>query len=83
MILAELKKSLEEERDRLVTDLKSIARPHPGVAGEWDTQFPKFEPGESGTFGKCATCSQPIPLERLRANPAAEHDMPHEKRIES
>ena len=125
MILAELKKSLEEERDRLVTDLKSIARPHPGVAGEWDTQFPKFEPTESGshtsleeeadeveeyenrlaaegsletrllainraleriahgTFGKCATCSQPIPLERLRANPAAEHDMPHEKRIES
>jgi len=125
IILVELKKSLEEERDRLVADLKSIARPRPSVAGEWDTQFPKFEPVETGshasqdeeadeveeyetrlaaegsletrllaimraleriahgTYGKCGTCSQPIPLERLRANPAAEYDIPHEKRPES
>src|SRR3989338_5821480 len=49
MILAELTKSLEEERDRLVTDLKSIARPHPGVAGEGGTPIPQFEPTESGS----------------------------------
>lgn len=122
IIFAELKKSLEEERDRLITNLKVIARPHPGVAGEWDTQFPKFEPVETGShaaqeeeadeveeyemrlaaegsletrllainralermthgaYGTCAACGKPIPLERLRANPAAEFDVPHEKR---
>lgn len=121
IILTELKKSLEEERERLITDLKTIARPHPGVAGEWDTKFPKFEPTEGGShtseeeeadeveeyearlaaegsletrllainqalermargvYGKCATCGQPIPLDRLRANPAAAYDIVHEK----
>ena len=30
------------------------------------------------TYGICKTCHNPIPLERLQANPAAEHDMAHE-----
>lgn len=28
-------------------------------------------------YGVCPTCKKPIPLERLRANPAAEYDMDH------
>lgn len=30
------------------------------------------------TYGACKTCHNPIPLERLRANPAAEYDIKHE-----
>lgn len=33
---------------------------------------------EHGTYGTCKTCRNPIPLERLRANPAAEYDIEHE-----
>ncbi len=121
IILKELKKSLTAEHDRLVGELKGIARPHPGVAGEWDTRYPKFEATETGShaaqeeeadeveeyevllategsletrllqinraleritlgsYGTCPTCKKPIPLERLRANPAAEFDMAHER----
>ena len=31
-----------------------------------------------GTYGVCKTCHNPIPLERLRANPAAEYDIKHQ-----
>ena len=123
IILDELKRALTAEHDRLVAELKNIARPHPGVAGEWDAQFPKFEPVESGShaaqeeeadeveeyetrlaaegsletrllevnralerialgnYGTCPTCKKPIPLDRLRANPAAEHDIAHENNL--
>ncbi|MBI4224757.1 MAG: TraR/DksA C4-type zinc finger protein [Candidatus Sungbacteria bacterium] len=30
------------------------------------------------TYGTCKTCRNPIPLERLQANPAAEYDIEHE-----
>lgn len=33
---------------------------------------------EHSTYGTCKICRNPIPLERLRANPAAEYDMAHE-----
>jgi RNA polymerase-binding transcription factor DksA len=33
---------------------------------------------DHGTYGTCKTCHNPIPLERLHANPAAEHDIEHE-----
>ena len=29
------------------------------------------------TYGICTACKKPIPLERLRANPAAEYDIEH------
>ena len=29
-------------------------------------------------FGRCKACGVPIPLERLRANPAAEYDIAHQ-----
>ena len=32
---------------------------------------------KNNTYGTCAKCKQPIPLDRLRANPAAEYDIGH------
>ena len=48
-ILDELKRALTQEHARLVGELKGMARPDTAVAGEWHTQFPKFEPVESGS----------------------------------
>jgi len=123
IILDELKIALTAEYDRLVAELKSIARPSADIAGDWNTQFPKFEVAETGshaaqeeeadeveeyetrlaaessletrllqvnraleritagTYGVCPMCKKPIPLERLRANPAAEYDIMHERNI--
>ncbi|MBI3442635.1 MAG: TraR/DksA C4-type zinc finger protein [Candidatus Sungbacteria bacterium] len=33
---------------------------------------------EHGAYGTCKRCHNPIPLERLLANPAAEYDIAHE-----
>lgn len=33
---------------------------------------------QKGIYGKCLKCNKEIPLERLRANPAAEFDIEHE-----
>lgn len=115
----ELKSLLEQEHDRLVTELKSIARPDPTLKGDWDAVPPSFEEGQYGShasleeeadeveeyeirletehslesrllqvtkalerlqkgiYGRCIQCGQDIPLERLRANPAAETDIEH------
>ncbi len=32
---------------------------------------------EAGTYGICQVCQKPIPLERLKANPAADADIEH------
>lgn len=37
---------------------------------------------EAGTFGACETCGQPIPLVRLRAQPAARHCRDCQARLE-
>lgn len=47
--LQKLKSALEAERDRLVGELKGIATPNPRVAGEWDTNYPQFEVGSTGS----------------------------------
>ena len=33
---------------------------------------------DSGAYGTCAKCGNPIPMERLEANPAAEFDIEHQ-----
>ncbi len=118
-ILVELKKMLEEEHEKLVNELKSVAITNPKIKGDWNAKYPQFETGEygshssleteadefeeyevrleaehslesrllgvnkalglieKGTYGKCPKCSQEIPLERLRANPAAEFCLEH------
>ena len=35
---------------------------------------------DEGSYGRCALCGAPIPIERLLANPAAEYDMEHQPR---
>ncbi|OHA03758.1 MAG: hypothetical protein A3J10_04220 [Candidatus Sungbacteria bacterium RIFCSPLOWO2_02_FULL_54_10] len=43
-----LKKALEDEQIRLVTDLKSVARPG-AKPGEWETTYPQFEAVETSS----------------------------------
>lgn len=38
--LKQLKKSLEEERARLMAELKAFAAPDREIRGDWDTRFP-------------------------------------------
>lgn len=118
-IRQELKVKLEEERDRLVAELTSIAKPDPRRAENWNASFPKFAASETGShssldeqadeveefetrleaehslesrlldvtraleriqtdrYGRCHQCGAKIPLQRLRANPAAETDLAH------
>jgi len=49
MTLQKLKQALEEERERLVTELKTIAKPDVRLTGNWDANFPQFEETESGS----------------------------------
>jgi DnaK suppressor protein len=38
---------------------------------------------EDGSYGKCLTCGQPIPDERLEAVPEAERDVTHQQEFEA
>lgn len=117
--ISELKQLLLADRDKLVSELKEIAKPDPSMPGNWNANFPKFEENETGSsgsteteqdeveeyevrleaehslesrllevagaleriekgnYGICRICKKDIPLERLKANPAAEFDMEH------
>jgi len=119
--LQELKTSLEQERDRVVASLSSIAKPDSHMKGNWNADYPQFEATETGshnsldqeadeveeyearleaehslesrllhitraltriqagTYGICAACKKPLPLDRLKANPAAESHVEHKK----
>lgn len=120
--VSELKTMLEQEHDKLVGELKSIAKPDPVMKGNWGARFPQFGESQTGShsstdemadeieeyetmleaehtlesrllavnraleriknnsYGVCGACKKEIPLERLRANPAAEFDIVHETR---
>lgn len=47
--LTELKKSLEEEREKLAAELKSIATADSKIKGNWSAKYPQFETGEYGS----------------------------------
>ena len=47
--LQELKTALEQEHEKLVAELKTMARPDSRGAGHWDTAFPRFEENGSGS----------------------------------
>lgn len=51
-IVKELKEALEKEREKLIAELKSIARPNPQGQGEWNTKFPTFEVNETGSHAQ-------------------------------
>lgn len=44
----QLKRALEAERERIIGELKNIARPG-AHTGEWETQYPQFEAVETGS----------------------------------
>ena len=47
--LQKLRKTLEEERDRLTAELKAIATPDPQSAGNWNATYPQFEAEENAS----------------------------------
>ena len=47
-LIGELKQILEKEKTSLEEQLKKIAKKDEGLAGDWDTVFPKYNGGESG-----------------------------------
>ena len=47
--LEELKKALDEERDKLVGELKAIASPDPKMAGDWDARYPQMGTVSTGS----------------------------------
>lgn len=47
--LNELKNALEKEREKIITELKAIAKPDSGHKHDWNARYPQFEPAEYGS----------------------------------
>ena len=47
--IKESKQKLEQEKNQAEESLKKIAKKDEGVSGDWDTRFPSFNGGESGS----------------------------------
>ena len=121
--IEELKTALLKERELLVGELKTIARPDPNLKDDWDFKHQEWSENqitseealesdesvnesdedmknkalsdhlelrlkevndalkrlEDKTYGSCEVCKKEIPLERLKANPAAATDIEHLK----
>lgn len=71
--IQELKARLEQEHDRLVAELKSIATPNPKIRGDWDASYPKFEPEEYGSHA--AREEEADEVEEYEMRLAAEHSL--------
>lgn len=72
-ILGELRSSLEEERKKIIGELKEIASPDPRIKGNWNATFPKFEETESGSSG--STEEEQDEVEEYEVRLAAEHSI--------
>ena len=48
-LIDELKEKLEKQKTATEEQLKSFAEKDEKVKGDWDTRFPKFDGGESGS----------------------------------
>jgi len=48
-LIEELKEKLKKERAQIEEELKKFAKKDEKLAGDWDTRFPKFDGGESGS----------------------------------
>lgn len=70
--LAQLKKSIEAEQERLMGELKAIARPGTH-AGEWETRYPQFEAVETGSHS--AQDEEADEVEEYEARLATEHSL--------
>jgi len=47
--IEQLKHALKEEHEKLVSELKSIAKPDPRMAGDWDAIFPQMGASQTGS----------------------------------
>lgn len=72
-LLDELKKTLEQEHDKLVAELKSFAKPDPKMAGDWDSELPQFETGESGSHASLEEEADEV--EEYETRLATEHSL--------
>ncbi len=48
-LLTQLKKKLEQEKNNIEKQLEKIAKKDDKVKDDWDTRFPRFDGGESGS----------------------------------
>lgn len=46
--LHQFKRTLEEERDKLIEELNAIAKPDPRLKGNWNAQYPQMEQDSAG-----------------------------------
>ena len=72
VILRELKTALRDEHDRLVTELKGLAKPE-GTSGHWQTQYPQFEAVETGSHA--AADEEADEVEEYEARLATENSL--------
>lgn len=68
--------SLEEEADEVEEYETRLATEHSLESRLLEVNR-ALERMSAGNYGKCAKCGKEIPMDRLRANPAAEFDMNH------
>lgn len=71
--IEELKKALEQEHNRLISELKPIARPDSQMAGDWDALHPSFEPGEYSSHASLEEEADEV--EEYEARLEAEHSL--------
>lgn len=67
------KKTLLEERDKLIAELKTIAKPDPAMRGNWNAIYPKFEEIESGSSSSRETEQEEVEEYEVRLE--AEHSI--------
>jgi RNA polymerase-binding transcription factor DksA len=72
-LLEELKKALEEERTKLIEELRVIAVKDPKLKGDWDARYPQFETGEYGSHSSLETEADEV--EEYEARLEAEHSL--------
>ena len=71
--LDKFKIALEQERDRLIAELSSIAKKDPHMEGNWIANFPQMETGESGSHS--ARDEEEDEVEEYEVRLEAEHSL--------
>lgn len=71
--LEEYKKMLEQERERIISELSSIAKPDPAMKGNWIADFPQMESGQTGSH--TSRDEEEDEVEEYEARLEAEHSL--------
>ena len=72
--------STQEEQADLREEYETTIAQEQSLESRLEAVVRALERIDQNAFGSCRACRQPIPLERLQANPAAEYDMTHQPR---